>query len=302
MRSNCFTVASARSSSERHGDPDEDEPHGHHTDSRAPAPGLPAPNVAERPSGHEEHHHCDRVRRPEEPARPAARRERASPRGTSTEPPGERRSRRRQNRPGSATPVPGSGSRVIPRTHRLDLDRREHVRHHFWQGLEDQLMRRIGFASAADGSERRQISRAVGEAGNEIHHGVDHPPRQIAADRGCRTVRVSVAPPVATLIDPVNVRTMIRPNRIWHASSIGSSRRAEERHLLSDHVRQLHHLAAVVFGDDGAPARPGEPSSPARARHDPVPTPSFRAPARDRTPLWASRRARPPRGSQSAHW
>ena len=68
------------------------------------------------------------------------------------------------------------------------------------------------------------------------------------------TVRMSVALPSATLIDPVNVKTMITPNRISQVRSTGSSSCAAElsSHLLSDHVRQLHHLAAVVLGDDGA--------------------------------------------------
>src|SRR5437773_5250909 len=68
------------------------------------------------------------------------------------------------------------------------------------------------------------------------------------------TPRVFVPPPSATLIDPVNVRTMITPNRISHARSMGSSSRPEDRstHLLSHHVRQLHHLGAVVLGHDGA--------------------------------------------------
>ena len=52
------------------------------------------------------------------------------------------------------------------------------------------------------------------------------------------TVRVSAAPPSATLIDPVNVMTMITPNRISHARSSGSSARREASsvHLLSQDV------------------------------------------------------------------
>ncbi len=81
------------SSPERHGDPDEDEPHGHHAQPGAPArpPGV----SAERPPGGEEHHDRDGVRRPEGGADLARRGRTGRQSGTSRGTRGGRRPRRR---------------------------------------------------------------------------------------------------------------------------------------------------------------------------------------------------------------
>ena len=128
------------SSSERHRDPDEDDPHDDHAQPGAPA-GSPGVS-AERPARDEEHHDRDRVRRPEG-ERDLAHDEERDDTGNV-----ERNTRR--NTP--AAPVKSArfnatsgrrlGQPVQPLAQGLDLGRREHARHDRRQRVEE-AMRRV---------------------------------------------------------------------------------------------------------------------------------------------------------------
>src|SRR4029450_13437489 len=78
------------------------------------------------------------------------------------------------------------------------------------------------------------------------------PQARLQARAPTRISRVSSRPPSATLIELVNVRTMMSPKRISDVRSTGSRRRCVKGvALLLGDVRKLHSIGGGgTFGDD----------------------------------------------------
>ena len=115
------------------------------------------------------------------------------------------------------------GQLVQPPAQGLDFGRRQHAPNHRRQRVEDSRC-----APSCPPTWRRARSVASPRA-----RSLKLPNRYIAASTipharlqpiaPASMLRVSAAAPSATLIDPVNVMTMITPNRISHVRSSGSS-------------------------------------------------------------------------------